>query len=162
MNMNIDMASSIKFPGQYCYRIFSLLCKLVKLSESSNMYLYVFNIWWCGSRIGCNREWYNGTTVKIHLSSIAQFFFCLIWHVNISEHGKLCMRFRWLLMAIKWLDRLINLSFSYNCRKDINVKSAHGTVIVFLQNDAGYAKWGPTPERLKELHLAYRPKDSVQ
>ncbi len=48
------------------------------------------------------------------------------------------------------------------CRKETNVKCGHGTLIVFLQNDAGFAKWGPTPERLKELILAYRPKDSMQ
>ena len=26
----------------------------------------------------------------------------------------------------------------------VNVKSAHGTMIVWLQNDAGYQRWGPT------------------
>ncbi len=46
-------------------------------------------------------------------------------------------------------------------RKDLNVKSIHGTLVVFLQNDAGFDKWGPTPERVKEFLLAYRPKDSV-
>ena len=41
------------------------------------------------------------------------------------------------------------------------MKSAHGTLVIFLQNDAGFARWGPTPERLKELLLASKPKDIV-
>jgi phosphorylated CTD-interacting factor 1 len=47
--------------------------------------------------------------------------------------------------------------FQHICDKnDLNVKSAHGTLIVFLQNDAGFLKWGPTPERLDELMEAYK------
>jgi len=42
----------------------------------------------------------------------------------------------------------------------MNIKALHGTVIIFLQNDAGFAKWGPTPERVKELLLAYIPRES--
>ena len=41
------------------------------------------------------------------------------------------------------------------------MKSAHGTLVIFLQNDAGYARWGPTAERVKELLLASKPKDTV-
>ena len=37
----------------------------------------------------------------------------------------------------------------------MDIKSAHGTLVVFLQNDAGYAKWTPTPERIRELKLAF-------
>ena len=29
-------------------------------------------------------------------------------------------------------------------KAEINQKSAHGTMIVWLQNDAGYQRWGPT------------------
>ena len=47
--------------------------------------------------------------------------------------------------------------FQHLCDKsDLNVKSAHGTLIVFLQNDSGFLKWGPTPERLDELIDAYK------
>lgn len=48
------------------------------------------------------------------------------------------------------------------CRKDLHIKSVHGTMAVFLQNDAGFMKWEPTPERIKELVLAYRPSDSTK
>lgn len=45
--------------------------------------------------------------------------------------------------------------YQHNCSKEeINYKSAHGTVVVFLQNAAGAAFWGPTPERLNELSQA--------
>lgn len=43
------------------------------------------------------------------------------------------------------------------CRAELYVKSAHGTLVIFLQNDAGHAKWAPTADRLKELLLAYHP-----
>ena len=42
----------------------------------------------------------------------------------------------------------------------MNIKAVHGTVIIFLQNDAGFIKWGPTPERVKEVLLAYIPRES--
>ena len=50
------------------------------------------------------------------------------------------------------------LSVCYFClrtRNEMDIKSAHGTLVVFLQNDAGYAKWTPTPERIRELKLAF-------
>nr|CAG4643775.1 EOG090X02BU [Lepidurus arcticus] len=42
-------------------------------------------------------------------------------------------------------------------RSELNVRAAHGTVIVWLQNEAGYARWGPTDERVDALLEAYRP-----
>lgn len=36
-------------------------------------------------------------------------------------------------------------------------RAVHGTAVLFLQNDAGFAKWAPTPERLAELMAAYHP-----
>ncbi|XP_064599168.1 mRNA (2'-O-methyladenosine-N(6)-)-methyltransferase-like [Liolophura sinensis] len=52
--------------------------------------------------------------------------------------------------------------FQHLCSKqDMNVKSSHGTLVVFLQNEAGFARWGPTSERIQELLLSCRPKDSV-
>ncbi|XP_029652931.1 mRNA (2'-O-methyladenosine-N(6)-)-methyltransferase [Octopus sinensis] len=42
--------------------------------------------------------------------------------------------------------------FQHKCSKeDLNVKAAHGTMVVFLQNEAGASQWGPTPDRVKEL-----------
>lgn len=35
------------------------------------------------------------------------------------------------------------------------------TLVVFLQNDAGFKRWGPTPEKIKELIQASRPKDPL-
>lgn len=37
------------------------------------------------------------------------------------------------------------------------MRAAHGTVIVWLQNEAGFQKWGPTDERVDALLEAYRP-----
>ncbi|KAI3369217.1 hypothetical protein L3Q82_007503 [Scortum barcoo] len=44
------------------------------------------------------------------------------------------------------------------CKRDeMYYRAVHGTAVLFLQNDAGFAKWAPTPERLAELTAAYRP-----
>nr|XP_040059067.1 mRNA (2'-O-methyladenosine-N(6)-)-methyltransferase [Gasterosteus aculeatus aculeatus]XP_040059068.1 mRNA (2'-O-methyladenosine-N(6)-)-methyltransferase [Gasterosteus aculeatus aculeatus] len=44
------------------------------------------------------------------------------------------------------------------CKRDeLYYRAVHGTAVLFLQNDAGFAKWAPTPERLAELLAAYRP-----
>lgn len=42
-------------------------------------------------------------------------------------------------------------------RSELNVRSAHGTVIVWLQNAAGFQRWGPTEERVEALLEAFRP-----
>ena len=39
-------------------------------------------------------------------------------------------------------------------KTDVNVKSAHGTMIVWLQNDAGYQRWGPTEVRNTTFSLS--------
>uniref|UniRef100_A0A8C7D0T8 Phosphorylated CTD interacting factor 1 n=1 Tax=Oncorhynchus kisutch TaxID=8019 RepID=A0A8C7D0T8_ONCKI len=42
------------------------------------------------------------------------------------------------------------------CKKEMYYKAVHGTVIIFLQNDSGFTKWEPTPERIQELLAAYQ------
>lgn len=37
------------------------------------------------------------------------------------------------------------------------MRSVHGTQVIFLQNDAGFSRWGPTPERIDALIEAYKP-----
>uniref|UniRef100_UPI00358F9ED2 mRNA (2'-O-methyladenosine-N(6)-)-methyltransferase isoform X3 n=2 Tax=Myxine glutinosa TaxID=7769 RepID=UPI00358F9ED2 len=45
------------------------------------------------------------------------------------------------------------------CRsEELHIRALHGTAILFLQNDAAYARWGPTPERIRALLEAYRPQ----
>merc|ERR1719282_722393 len=34
------------------------------------------------------------------------------------------------------------------------IKANRGTCVIFLQNEAGFEKWGPTPDRIKELQIA--------
>lgn len=46
---------------------------------------------------------------------------------------------------------------NYLNRSEVNVRSVHGTVIVWLQNGAGFQKWGPTEERVEALLEAFRP-----
>uniref|UniRef100_A0A674PN28 mRNA (2'-O-methyladenosine-N(6)-)-methyltransferase n=1 Tax=Takifugu rubripes TaxID=31033 RepID=A0A674PN28_TAKRU len=44
------------------------------------------------------------------------------------------------------------------CKRDeMYYRAVHGTAVLFLQNEAGFSKWTPTPERVAELSAAYRP-----
>lgn len=40
---------------------------------------------------------------------------------------------------------------------DINQRSSNGTLVVWLQNLAGFQRWGPTEERVEALLEAFRP-----
>ncbi|CAM5152194.1 unnamed protein product [Eretmochelys imbricata] len=43
------------------------------------------------------------------------------------------------------------------CKKEeMYYKAVHNTAVIFLQNNAGFTKWEPTPERLQELVTAYK------
>uniref|UniRef100_U5EVH2 Putative pdx1 c-terminal inhibiting factor 1 n=1 Tax=Corethrella appendiculata TaxID=1370023 RepID=U5EVH2_9DIPT len=42
-------------------------------------------------------------------------------------------------------------------KSDVNIKSVHGTMVVWLQNNAGFARWGPTENRIDALWEAFRP-----
>lgn len=42
-------------------------------------------------------------------------------------------------------------------KSEMVLKSGHGTVAVWLQNDAGFGRWGPTPEKVDALLEAFRP-----
>ncbi|XP_072296180.1 mRNA (2'-O-methyladenosine-N(6)-)-methyltransferase [Eucyclogobius newberryi] len=42
-------------------------------------------------------------------------------------------------------------------REDMSYRAVHGTAVLFLQNDAGFSKWAPTPERVSELSAAFKP-----
>lgn len=42
-------------------------------------------------------------------------------------------------------------------RSELNIKSIYGTVIIWLQNATGNARWGPTEERVEALLEAFRP-----
>ena len=53
------------------------------------------------------------------------------------------------------------MGFVFFSREMGNVKAAHGTLVVFLQNEAGFQKWGPTTERIKELLIAAKPREQL-
>ncbi|XP_046411649.1 mRNA (2'-O-methyladenosine-N(6)-)-methyltransferase isoform X1 [Neodiprion fabricii] len=40
---------------------------------------------------------------------------------------------------------------------EVNIRAAHGTLVVWLQNAAGNARWGPTDDRVEALLEAWRP-----
>ncbi|XP_059473073.1 mRNA (2'-O-methyladenosine-N(6)-)-methyltransferase isoform X2 [Neocloeon triangulifer] len=42
-------------------------------------------------------------------------------------------------------------------RSESIIKSSHALVLVWLQNDSGFHKWGPTEERVEQLLEAFRP-----
>ncbi len=48
---------------------------------------------------------------------------------------------------------LLSLQF----RSEVGIRSVNATMIVWLQNDAGYQRWGPTEERVEQLLESFRP-----
>ena len=46
---------------------------------------------------------------------------------------------------------------SINFRSEVAIRSVNATMIVWLQNDAGYQRWGPTEERVEQLLESFRP-----
>lgn len=42
-------------------------------------------------------------------------------------------------------------------KNEVYFRSTHGTVVVWLQNSSGHARWGPTDERVEALLDAWRP-----
>ncbi len=42
-------------------------------------------------------------------------------------------------------------------KHDVAVRSVNSTMIVWLQNDAGYQRWGPTEDRVEALLESFRP-----
>lgn len=41
---------------------------------------------------------------------------------------------------------------------EMNIKSQHQTLIIFLQNDAGFLRWGPSPDRIEALLDSYKAR----
>lgn len=42
-------------------------------------------------------------------------------------------------------------------KSELNIKCPHGTMVVWLQNGAGFQQWGPTEDRVEALLEAFRP-----
>lgn len=51
----------------------------------------------------------------------------------------------------------IKVVFYFIYRSELNIRSTHGTVIIWLQNSSGFQRWGPTEERVEALLEAFRP-----
>uniref|UniRef100_T1GRR0 PCIF1 WW domain-containing protein n=1 Tax=Megaselia scalaris TaxID=36166 RepID=T1GRR0_MEGSC len=47
-------------------------------------------------------------------------------------------------------------------KSEVFVKSMHGTSVVWLQNNAGHARWAPTDARVESLREAFLPSQSQQ
>uniref|UniRef100_A0A4W5RR18 mRNA (2'-O-methyladenosine-N(6)-)-methyltransferase n=1 Tax=Hucho hucho TaxID=62062 RepID=A0A4W5RR18_9TELE len=65
--------------------------------------------------------------------------------------------FRRYQMSVPAFEHEYRSGSQHICKKeDMYYKAVHGTVVIFLQNAAGFAKWEPTPERIQELLAAYQ------
>ena len=51
----------------------------------------------------------------------------------------------------------INSALPFAFRTEVAIRSVNGTMIVWLQNDAGYTRWGPTEDRVEQLLESFRP-----
>lgn len=55
-------------------------------------------------------------------------------------------------LSIALTDHEYRHGFQYICNiNEVYAKAQYNTLVYFLQNDAGFLKWGPTPERVEEL-----------
>ena len=50
-----------------------------------------------------------------------------------------------------------NTAYKIYFSSELNTRSSHGTVIIWLQNTNGNHRWGPTEERVEALLEAFRP-----
>ena len=70
------------------------------------------------------------------------------------------LKFKELFKTIN-LFTFVTLYFIFMCffnfRSEVNVRSVNATVVVWLQNDAGYQRWGPTEDRVEQLLESFRP-----
>ncbi|XP_073809092.1 mRNA (2'-O-methyladenosine-N(6)-)-methyltransferase isoform X2 [Danio rerio] len=66
-------------------------------------------------------------------------------------------RFRRHQMTVPAFEHEYRSGSQHICkREEIYYKAIHGTAVIFLQNNAGFAKWEPTTERIQELLAAYK------
>uniref|UniRef100_A0A4W4ESQ5 mRNA (2'-O-methyladenosine-N(6)-)-methyltransferase n=1 Tax=Electrophorus electricus TaxID=8005 RepID=A0A4W4ESQ5_ELEEL len=66
-------------------------------------------------------------------------------------------RFRRHQMTVPAFEHEYRSGSQHICkRSEMYYKAIHGTAVLFLQNDAGFAKWEPTTERIQELLVAYK------
>ncbi|MCI4375245.1 hypothetical protein PGIGA_G00107120 [Pangasianodon gigas] len=66
-------------------------------------------------------------------------------------------RFRRHQMSVPAFEHEYRSGSQHICkREEMYYKAIHGTAVIFLQNNAGFAKWEPTSERIQELLAAYK------
>lgn len=67
-------------------------------------------------------------------------------------------RFKRKQLSLEACEYEFRNGFQHMCEpKDLIVKSSHNTLVFFVQNDAGFLRWGPTPDRLEALTDAFKP-----
>lgn len=60
-------------------------------------------------------------------------------------------------LALPAFDHEYRSGSQHVCKKEeMYYKAVHNTAVIFLQNEPGFAKWPPTPEKLQELTSAYK------
>ena len=66
-----------------------------------------------------------------------------------------CVKMTTIVVCVLCIINISN-SFLVLFREEMYIHSSHGTLLVFLQNDSGFEKWGPTAERLAELAVSFQ------
>lgn len=74
---------------------------------------------------------------------------------TVATHHFLCL-FGQLLPGFCGCIYFVCLFICLCFREEMYYKAVHGTAVIFLQNNAGFAKWEPTTERIQELLAAYK------
>jgi phosphorylated CTD-interacting factor 1 len=68
-------------------------------------------------------------------------------------------RFKRKQLTLPAFEHEFKNGFQHLCEPTVEQisKSPHPTLIVFLQNDAGFLRWGPTPNRIDAFIESYKP-----
>lgn len=65
-------------------------------------------------------------------------------------------------LSIAAFEHEVRHGFQHICEpSELSLKSSHPTLVVFLQNDAGFLRWGPTPDRVEAFLEAYKPGKEI-
>lgn len=80
--------------------------------------------------------------------------------MNIKNHNALHILSINVCTKYKYTYRILYIILNF--RNEVYFRWGGGTVVVWLQNAAGFARWGPTDERVEALLDAWRPRAKLR
>lgn len=60
-------------------------------------------------------------------------------------------------IVVPSMEHVFRHGLQHCIKSEVNFKSIHGTMVVWLQNNAGFQRWGPTESRVEAFMESFRP-----